>query len=372
MGAAFPRGFYLFPSPPVSFASTLRFSSDFIGGRLSDAEIAERASRLLDDAVFDNNETDGSEVNGSEAAEAKPATPAVESSAEASAAAEAEEAAVFRGAVETLRSNGTYPPPNGTAARRRARRGGKAAKRKGAKGHGAAAKGHAAATKTRAAEGRVKSGDRLAEVVNLFSKVNETEAENATTMHVEAAKEGAEEAEDTGDEEKDEDEEAEDADEEEDEEEGERDWYDEEVRSIDRQRWEADANYGQFHPPLVYVGAAWPLPAELTGSAGPVYDDTDLTGGDIRLASDIDSVLGCQAACAALASDARASAAARGRNASASAATAAAAQAAARASAPCVAWTLSKKSGLCFLKNASFVRVAANKTAGLISGVMLQ
>ena len=36
----------------------------------------------------------------------------------------------------------------------------------------------------------------------------------------------------------------------------------------------------------------------------------------------------------------------------------------------CAAWTLSKQSGLCWLKNASYARIEQNRSAGLISGLV--
>lgn len=90
--------------------------------------------------------------------------------------------------------------------------------------------------------------------------------------------------------------------------------------------------------PPPYTGPPWPLPAELTSPRA--LDNVDLLGGDERHVSGVESLAECRAVCA------------RARDVA------------------CVAFTLSKATGFCWLKNASYVRAPQNRSKGLISGVL--
>ena len=85
-----------------------------------------------------------------------------------------------------------------------------------------------------------------------------------------------------------------------------------------------------------YGGPPWPLPAELEDSR--VFDNVDLLGGDVRAVEGVESVAECQTACGTAEA--------------------------------CVAWTLSKSNGMCWLKNSSYTRLQRNRSAALVSGVL--
>jgi len=71
-----------------------------------------------------------------------------------------------------------------------------------------------------------------------------------------------------------------------------------------------------------------------------VTDNADLLGGDLHHVAGVESVLDCRAACAAASKSG------------------------------CAAFTLSKATGFCWLKNSSYTPAAQNRTKGLISGLM--
>lgn len=118
---------------------------------------------------------------------------------------------------------------------------------------------------------------------------------------------------------------------------------------------EGESEYGVSHGLLrrraqrPYVGLPWPLPweeqpGESDRSRFPamvVMDNVDFRGGDVRELAGVETVAECREACATAAADLA-----------------------------CAAWTLSKQSGLCWLKNASHVRIEQNRSAGLVSGLV--
>ena len=90
-----------------------------------------------------------------------------------------------------------------------------------------------------------------------------------------------------------------------------------------------------------YVGSPWPLPWEQAGAQSTMMDNVDLRGGDVRELAGVETAAECREACATAAADVA-----------------------------CAGWTLSKRSSLCWLKNASYARIEQNRSAGLISGIV--
>ena len=94
---------------------------------------------------------------------------------------------------------------------------------------------------------------------------------------------------------------------------------------------------------LVYDGPSLVAP-ELDEDTAHIFDDTELVGGDVQQLSHTHTVLACRDACAAYVAP--------------------------PASPPCRAWTLAKEAGRCWLKSSHATRQLVSKAAGRISGVL--
>ena len=101
--------------------------------------------------------------------------------------------------------------------------------------------------------------------------------------------------------------------------------------------------------PSIYTGGAWQLPAELR-DVTTIFENVDLRGGDLTEVEDADTVTACAASCRSYRGGLLHE---KGERPNA-----------------CKGWTLMKRSRLCFLKDGNWTRIAVEKSAGLISGIV--